>query len=180
MGQGRGGRARIARAPEGRGLEGFARTTGGKGLHVVVPIERRHGWPAAKRFAAALARAMAAESPGLYTAKLAKAARKGRIFIDYLRNEDGATAIASYSLRARGGATVAMPLGWAEVSETLIHACHPDLGSPAGPGASRPLGGMAELHQRLPGRTRLARFPASPICERCGLAFGAAYSTFIP
>ncbi len=87
-----------------------------------------YGWPAAKRFAAALARAMAADSPGLYTAKLAKAARSGRIFIDYLRNENGASAIASYSLRARRGATVATPIDWAEVDELwipgLVHHGH--------------------------------------------------------
>ncbi len=140
-------RARL----KGLGLEGFARTTGGKGLHVVVPIERRHGWPAAKRFAAALARAMAADSPGLYTAKLAKAARKGRIFIDYLRNEDGATAIASYSLRARRGATVATPLGWAEVDERLDPQAFTLTTVPERirTGAD-PWAGMDELHQRLP------------------------------
>jgi bifunctional non-homologous end joining protein LigD len=137
----------------GLGLESFARTTGGKGLHVVVPIERRHGWPAAKRFAAALARGMAADSPGLYTAKLAKAARKGRIFIDYLRNEDGATAIASYSLRARRGATVATPVSWAEVDERLDPQAFtlttvPERIRTGGD----PWGGMDELHQRLPAR----------------------------
>ncbi len=97
------------------GLASFARTTGGKGLHVVVPIERRTGWPIVKRFAADMAKVLAADSPARYTAKLAKAARHGRIFIDYLRNEDGATAVASYSVRARPGAAVAMPVSWEEV-----------------------------------------------------------------
>lgn len=135
------------------GLESWPRTTGGKGLHVVVPIERRHGWPAAKRFAAGIAKAMAAESPDRYTAKLAKAARNGRIFIDYLRNEDGATAVASYSVRARPGATVAMPVSWAEVNASLdprmfrLVAVPEQVATRADPWA-----GMGDLHQRLPGR----------------------------
>lgn len=137
----------------GMGLESFPRTTGGKGLHVVVPIERRHGWPAAKAFAARLAKSMAADSPGDYTATMAKAARKGRIFIDYLRNEDGATAVASYSLRARPGATVAMPLSWAEVDGTLDPRRF-TLVSVPGEMVTRPdrWAGMVGLRQRLPGR----------------------------
>ena len=134
-------------------LASFPRTTGGKGLHVVAPIERRQGWPTAKRFAAGLAKAMAADSPERYTANLAKAARKGRIFIDYLRNEDGATAIASYSLRARPGATVAMPVSWAEVSDRLDPREFTLASVPERVRARRdPWAGMAELRQRLPVR----------------------------
>ena len=134
-------------------LVSFPRTTGGKGLHLVVPIERRHGWPAAKRFAAALARRMAADSPERYTAKLAKAARRDRLFIDYLRNEQAATAVASYSLRARPGATVATPLTWAEVADGLdprgfTLATVPERARRRGD----PWPGFAEIRQRLPGR----------------------------
>lgn len=101
------------------GLESFVKTTGGKGLHVTVPILRRHDWREAKAFTRALAEAMVDSAPERYTAQLRKSARKGKIFIDYLRNDRGATAIAPYSSRAREGGTVALPVSWDELGRNL-------------------------------------------------------------
>src|SRR5690606_5701752 len=100
---------------EAVGLEAFARTTGGKGLHVVVPIERRTSWDEAKEASRALAEALARQDPSGFVLRASKAARQGRIFLDYLRNARGATAIASYSPRARAGAPVATPVTWDEL-----------------------------------------------------------------
>ena len=97
---------------EDLGLTSFLLATGGKGLHVVVPLERRHGWEDHRDFAEAIARMMAADSSERYTAELSKAKRQGKIFIDYLRNGRGASAIAPYSSRARAGAPVALPVSW--------------------------------------------------------------------
>lgn len=97
-------------------LASFLRTSGGKGLHVVVPLRPACDWQLVRRFARGFAEAMAVAEPERYVAVASKARRKGRIFIDYLRNGRGATAIAAYSLRARPGAPVAMPLSWAELS----------------------------------------------------------------
>ena len=83
------------------GLTAFVRTTGGKGLHLVVPVERRASWMAFKDFARAFVEALAKGAPGRYTTSVAKSARRGKIFIDYIRNVRGATAVGSYSLRAR-------------------------------------------------------------------------------
>jgi bifunctional non-homologous end joining protein LigD len=97
------------------GLESFLKSTGGKGLHVVAPIKPEHPWPVVKEFAHAFANRMADANPGLYLTKMTKSERRGRIFIDYLRNERGATAVAPYSPRARQGAPVAMPVAWSEL-----------------------------------------------------------------
>ena len=101
------------------GLESFAKTTGGKGLHVVVPLARRVPWATAKAFAKGIAEHLARIDPGKLVTKASKAAREGRIFVDYLRNARGATAVAPYSVRARTGATVAVPLHWKEVNHRL-------------------------------------------------------------
>lgn len=97
------------------GLESFLKSTGGKGLHVVVPIAPEYDWSTIKQFAHSVALQLEQESPELYLTKMSKAARKGRIFIDYLRNERGATAVAAFSPRARAGAAVSMPLDWSEL-----------------------------------------------------------------
>jgi len=94
------------------GLESFLKSTGGKGLHVVVPIEPEHDWAVIKQFAHAFVLQMEKAQPDLYLTKISKAARKEKIFLDYLRNERGATAVAAFSPRARAGAAVSLPLSW--------------------------------------------------------------------
>jgi bifunctional non-homologous end joining protein LigD len=97
------------------GMRPFLRTTGGKGVHLVTALEPGHDWPTVKGFAEALSRAMAADTPGLFTATSSKDRRKGRIYLDYLRNARGASAVASYSLRAKPGFPVATPIAWEEL-----------------------------------------------------------------
>jgi bifunctional non-homologous end joining protein LigD len=97
------------------GCQVFLRTTGGKGLHLVVALAPRQTWPLVKGFAEAFAKAMARDLPKLFTAVASKERRKGLIYIDYLRNGRGASAIASYSLRARPAFPVAAPILWEEL-----------------------------------------------------------------
>ena len=99
------------------GLEPFPMLTGGKGVHVVAPLAPAADWDGTRRFARAVARAMAKADPDRYVAKAAKDARRGRIFLDWMRNGDGQTAIAPYSPRARPGAPVAAPLDWAALAK---------------------------------------------------------------
>lgn len=101
------------------GLRSFVKTTGGKGLHVVMPLTRAYGWGTVKAFARAVAESMQRDTPGRYIAKASKEARKGKIFVDYLRNDLTATAVAAFSARAREAAPVAMPLDWSELKASL-------------------------------------------------------------
>jgi DNA ligase D len=106
----------VREALEGLGLVPFLKTTGGKGLHLVVPVARRQGWEEAARFCEAFARRMAAKAPRRYTANMKKQERRGRIYLDWLRNKRSATAVAAYSLRARPGVPASTPLAWDELS----------------------------------------------------------------
>ena len=101
------------------GLKSFLKTTGGKGLHLVVPLARRHDWSEVKGFSGALAEHVARVYPGRFTTSMSKARRKERIFVDYLRNDRGATAVAAYSVRAKASASVSVPITWEELNVKL-------------------------------------------------------------
>ena len=102
---------------EARDLAAFVKTSGGKGLHVVAPLARKAGWAAVKDFAHSLAESMSADAPEKYLSTATKAKRGGHIYIDYLRNGRGNTAVAAYSTRARPGAPVSMPIDWTELNK---------------------------------------------------------------
>src|SRR5690242_3494489 len=112
------------------GLVSFAMLTGGKGVHIIVPLTPQAEWPAIKDFADRFARALAEAEPDRFTATMSKAKRKGRIFIDWLRNQRGSTAIMPYSARARSGAPVAAPVTWNELRDmdaaNLFHVTDAD------------------------------------------------------
>lgn len=97
-------------------LKSFVKTTGSKGLHVVVPIKRLYSWDKIKVFAYAFVNYLAMRNPQLIVANMNKTKRKGKIFVDYLRNQHGASSIAPYSTRSKQNASVATPLSWSELS----------------------------------------------------------------
>lgn len=105
----------VRRLMEEAGLAPYLKTTGGKGLHLVAPIKASHSWDTVKDFSRAMAAYLAREAPSQFTASVSKARRKGVVFVDYLRNGQGATAIAAFSARARQGAPVSMPVAWDEL-----------------------------------------------------------------
>ncbi|MCD2166169.1 DNA ligase D [Comamonas koreensis] len=99
------------------GLEPFLKTSGGKGLHLVVPIQRRHDWDTVKGFSKAIVQHLAATVPQRFVAKSGPQNRKGKIFVDYLRNGWGATTVSAWSVRARPGMGVSVPIGWSELGQ---------------------------------------------------------------
>jgi bifunctional non-homologous end joining protein LigD len=134
------------------GLETFPMVTGGKGIHVIAPLGPKAEWPEVKDFAHRLAQAVAQSDPENFTAALPKAQRKGRIFVDYLRNQRGATAVMPYSARARSGAPVAAPITWKEM-ETIDTPAHWHVGDAAElvkRAASKALVGWGRADQVLP------------------------------
>jgi bifunctional non-homologous end joining protein LigD len=97
------------------GLETFPMLSGGKAIHVIAPLDQTATWPKVSDFAERFSRAMAEAEPKMFTANIRKAQRKGRIFLDWLRNQRGSTAVMPYSARARDKAPVAAPIGWDEL-----------------------------------------------------------------
>ncbi len=132
-------------------LRSFVKTTGGKGLHVVVPLVPADGWDACLAFAKSVAQEIESRDPSAFTTSLSKAKRPGRIFIDVLRNVRGSTSVAAFSTRARAGAPVSLPVGWDELEATAPFA----FTAPAVLERFRalrkdPWAGYARLKQRLP------------------------------
>jgi bifunctional non-homologous end joining protein LigD len=150
----------LRRRLEALGLASFVRTTGGKGLHVVVPLDPPAPWPRVREFARAFATQMAQRHADEFVATAGEEKRQGRIFIDWLRNARGATAVASYSWRARADAGVAMPLAWSQLG-TLAAANAFTIANAARALARRrdPWQGIDRLVQSLPDAATLAGPP---------------------
>ena len=142
----------IRRTLEDIGLTSFAMLSGGKGVHVVVPLTPDAEWPAVKDFADRFSRALAAAEPDRFTATMSKAKRKGRIFIDWLRNQRGATAVLPYVVRARENAPVAVPVSWEELNDIDRAGAYTiaDVDQLLERAGSRQLRGWGEARQTLP------------------------------
>ena len=135
------------------GLDSWVKTTGGKGLHVVVPVTPRASWDQHKAFAKRVVDELAAAQPARYTATMTKASRKGRIYLDYLRNGRGATFVAPYSPRARPGAPVSVPIAWDELARGVDPRAFTIESVPRRLGelTRDPWAGLVDARQRLPG-----------------------------
>jgi len=134
------------------GLDSFIKTTGGKGVHVMAPIEPVATWDEVKPWTRTIAEAMVADSPDRYVSKMSKQLRTGHIFVDYLRNGRGATAVAAYSTRSRPGAPVSTPLTWDEVGPDVrgAHFRVDNLAARLAHLKAYPWSGFFKIKQRLP------------------------------
>jgi len=134
------------------GLVTFPLLTGGKGIHVIAPLDRSVAWPAVKSFAERFSRAIAQAEPETFTANIRKKERKGRIFLDWLRNQRGATAVMPYSARARDHAPVAAPIDWSELDgiDSAAHFTIRDAEQLLERASSSLLAGWGEAQQKLP------------------------------
>ena len=138
----------IRQVLDAAGLASFAMLTGGKGIHVVVPLDRRQGWDALSTVARGVARRLEAAEPDRFVASAPKEKRRNRIFIDWLRNTRGATSVVPFSVRARKGAPVAVPVAWEELDDIgAANAFH--IGNAAGRLALDPWSGAEGLRQSL-------------------------------
>lgn len=145
------GAKEVRRRLNALGLTSFVKTAGGKGLHVVVPIRSEHEWPAVKQFTHDFVLGIEKDDPRLFLTKMSKAARAGKIFLDYLRNDRGATAVAPFSPRARAGLPVAIPLSWSELdADRMPRFQVSDIGAWRKRLARDPWKEMAKTDQRLP------------------------------
>jgi bifunctional non-homologous end joining protein LigD len=142
------------------GLESFPMVTGGKGVHVIAPIQRRWDWPAVKAFALGVAQALARAEPDRFTTNMRKKVREGRIFLDYLRNERGSTGICPWSTRSKEHATVAMPVSWDELDRLGRADLFNTTNAPDRVDAPDPWPGYGELRQGIT-RKATARLEAA-------------------
>ena len=147
-----------------KGLASFPLLTGGKGVHIVAPLVPAADWPAVKAWARAFAEALEAEMPTAFVANMSKAKRKGRIFVDWLRNQRGATAVLPYSVRARAGAGVAVPVTWAQLAESVAGQCLHCRRPGRGPGSGGTTGRTGEGGQASdpPARVTSVDLTSSP------------------
>jgi bifunctional non-homologous end joining protein LigD len=132
----------------------LVKTTGGKGLHVVVPIEPRDEWDEAKAFCRSVAEFLVRFDPNRFVANMSKAKRRGKIFIDYLRNDRGSTAIAPYSTRARPGATISVPIDWRKLNSLDSGSAFTVVDGPSLAKRSDPWKALDSLHRPITAKAR--------------------------